>query len=56
MPALFIFYSFYYVALKKLVLARAKPGTYSVFSLFYLRKWFADGLLGVQCHSAQCRV
>ncbi|MGZ3650084.1 MAG: Pls/PosA family non-ribosomal peptide synthetase [Bdellovibrionota bacterium] len=44
-PVLFVFYAFYYVGLKKVVLARAKPGTYSVFSLFYLRKWFADGLI-----------
>jgi non-ribosomal peptide synthetase-like protein len=40
-------YAFYIAGLKRLVLGKAKPGTYSVYSLFYLRKWFVDELMKV---------
>lgn len=44
-PTGFTVYALYFVALKRLVLNKAQPGTYSVNSAFYLRKWFADRLI-----------
>lgn len=44
-PLGFIAYALYIVALKRLVLNKAKPGIYSTESVFYLRKWFADRLI-----------
>jgi len=38
-------YCFFIAGLKKLILGKAKPGVYSVYSLFYLRKWVSDGLM-----------
>jgi len=35
------------LAVKRLVLPRARPGTYGLHSLTYLRKWFVDQLLEV---------
>lgn len=44
-PAVFVGYALYFVVLKRIVLNKAKPGTYSVNSVFYLRKWFVDRLI-----------
>lgn len=44
-PMGFVAYALYFVALKRLALNRAEPGTYSVNSVFYLRKWFADRVI-----------
>jgi non-ribosomal peptide synthetase-like protein len=35
----------YIVALKKLILGSAKPGTYKIDSFFYVRKWLSDGIM-----------
>ncbi len=40
-----IAYALFIAGLKKAVLSRSQPGTYSVHSLFYLRKWFVDDLM-----------
>ncbi len=34
-----------FALIKALVLRRARPGTYSLYSIFYLRKWFTDRLM-----------
>jgi non-ribosomal peptide synthetase-like protein len=44
-PFGFIFYCLFVAGLKRLVLNAARPGIYSVESMFYLRKWFVDELL-----------
>ncbi len=44
-PVGFVIYALWFVAVKRLVLNKAEPGTYSVNSAFYLRKWFVDRLL-----------
>jgi non-ribosomal peptide synthetase-like protein len=36
---------FFIAGLKKIILPRAKPGTYPVDSFFYLRKWVSDGIM-----------
>jgi len=44
-PVDILAYCLYVVVLKRAILARAKPGIYSLESIFYLRKWAVDGLL-----------
>ena len=42
---LIVFLAFEIIAIKWLLLGRVKPGIYSIYSFFYLRKWFVDQLM-----------
>lgn len=44
-PAAVCFYCVYLAVLKRLVLPRVEPGTYSLYGMLYLRKWIADGIV-----------
>lgn len=44
-PLSVVLYALYFVALKKLILRKATPGTYSIESGFYLRKLASDKLM-----------
>ncbi|NQV34317.1 MAG: hypothetical protein HQ515_16605 [Phycisphaeraceae bacterium] len=42
-----VFYCLWVALLKRIILHRTPPGTHSVYSLFYLRKWLADTLMRI---------
>lgn len=44
-PAGIVASCLYFAALKRLILPSARPGVYSLYSAFYVRKWLSDGLM-----------
>ncbi len=44
-PVMVLVYCFFIAGLKRVLLETIQPGTYSVYSILYLRKWLSDGLM-----------
>ncbi len=52
-PIFYLSFCFLSAAFKKLLLPRAKPGVYSLYSGFYLRKWLVDSLVRISCSAVR---